>query len=171
VSFVSPEAQFTPKEVETSSERDKLMFRVKIQVPPELVGQFIESIKTGVRGVGYVRYDESVPVAELSQRQPDSRPGSRNRAGCVGSSPTREVRGHRCRLRQRDAGDSAPTPAAGPVVSVKKVSHLYGKVKGLDSIDLDIPPGLMVGIVGPDGVGKSTLLALMAGSKQLQEGR
>ncbi|HWN38501.1 MAG TPA: ATP-binding cassette domain-containing protein, partial [Gammaproteobacteria bacterium] len=66
--------------------------------------------------------------------------------------------------------DSAPTPAAGPVVSVKKVSHLYGKVKGLDSIDLDIPPGLMVGIVGPDGVGKSTLLALMAGSKQLQEG-
>ena len=60
VSFVSPEAQFTPKEVETRSERDKLMFRVKIQVPPELVGQFIESIKTGVRGVGYVRYDDSV---------------------------------------------------------------------------------------------------------------
>ena len=60
VSFVSPEAQFTPKEVETRSERDKLMFRVKIQVPPELVGQFIESIKTGVRGVGYVRYDETV---------------------------------------------------------------------------------------------------------------
>jgi len=60
VSFVSPEAQFTPKEVETRSERDKLMFRVKIQVPPELVGQFIESIKTGVRGVGYVRLDNSV---------------------------------------------------------------------------------------------------------------
>jgi len=66
--------------------------------------------------------------------------------------------------------DSAPTSGSGPVVSVKKVSHLYGKVKGLDAIDLDIPPGLMVGIVGPDGVGKSTLLALMAGSKQLQEG-
>jgi ribosome-dependent ATPase len=66
--------------------------------------------------------------------------------------------------------DSAPTSAGGPVVSVKKVSHHYGKVKGLDGIDLDIPPGRMVGIVGPDGVGKSTLLALMAGSKQLQEG-
>src|SRR5687768_16549519 len=65
---------------------------------------------------------------------------------------------------------SAPTSAGAPVVSVKQVSHLYGKVKGLDAIDLDIPPGLMVGIVGPDGVGKSTLLALMAGSKQLQEG-
>jgi HlyD family secretion protein len=60
VSFVSPEAQFTPKEVETKSERDKLMFRVKIQVPPELVSQYVQSIKTGVRGVGYVKLDDSV---------------------------------------------------------------------------------------------------------------
>jgi HlyD family secretion protein len=60
VSFVSPEAQFTPKEVETKSERDKLMFRVKLQVPKELVGQYIQSIKTGVRGVGYVKYSDTV---------------------------------------------------------------------------------------------------------------
>jgi HlyD family secretion protein len=60
VSFVSPEAQFTPKEVETKSERDKLMFRVKLQVPKELVGQYIQSIKTGVRGVGYVKYTDQV---------------------------------------------------------------------------------------------------------------
>jgi HlyD family secretion protein len=59
VSFVSPEAQFTPKQVETRSERDKLMFRVKIQVPEELVAAYIENIKTGVRGVGYVKVDES----------------------------------------------------------------------------------------------------------------
>jgi HlyD family secretion protein len=59
VSFVSPEAQFTPKQVETKSEREKLMFRVKIQVPKELVTQYIERIKTGVRGVGYVKYDDS----------------------------------------------------------------------------------------------------------------
>jgi HlyD family secretion protein len=59
VSFVSPEAQFTPKQVETKSERDKLMFRVKIQVPPELASQFIERIKTGIRGVGYVKMNES----------------------------------------------------------------------------------------------------------------
>ncbi|MCU0707815.1 MAG: efflux RND transporter periplasmic adaptor subunit [Pirellula sp.] len=58
VSFVSPEAQFTPKQVETKSERDKLMFRVKIQVPEEMVKAYIERIKTGVRGVGYVRYDD-----------------------------------------------------------------------------------------------------------------
>src|SRR5262245_7988548 len=59
VSFVSPEAQFTPKEVETKSEREKLMFRVKIQVPQELVSHYIQSIKTGVRGVGYVKIDEA----------------------------------------------------------------------------------------------------------------
>ena len=57
VSFVSPEAQFTPKQVETKSEREKLMFRVKLQVPRALVQNFIESIKTGVRGVGYVKVD------------------------------------------------------------------------------------------------------------------
>jgi HlyD family secretion protein len=59
VSFVSPEAQFTPKQVETKSERDKLMFRVKIQVPEELVVSYIERIKTGVRGVGYVKLTET----------------------------------------------------------------------------------------------------------------
>ncbi len=59
VSFVSPEAQFTPKQVETKSERDKLMFRVKIQVPEELVASYIERVKTGVRGVGYVKVDEN----------------------------------------------------------------------------------------------------------------
>jgi HlyD family secretion protein len=57
VSFVSPEAQFTPKQVETKSEREKLMFRVKLQVPKSLVKNYIESIKTGVRVVGYVKVD------------------------------------------------------------------------------------------------------------------
>jgi len=59
VSFVSPEAQFTPKQVETKSEREKLVFRVKVQVPKELASQYVESIKTGVRGVGYVKIDPS----------------------------------------------------------------------------------------------------------------
>ena len=59
VTFVSPEAQFTPKQVETRSERDKLMFRVKIGLPKELVLQFIDRIKTGVRGIGYVKVDDS----------------------------------------------------------------------------------------------------------------
>lgn len=57
VSFVSPESQFTPKQVETLSERDKLMFRVKVRVPPELVRKHIDKVKTGVRGVAYVRLE------------------------------------------------------------------------------------------------------------------
>ncbi len=57
VSFVSPEAQFTPKQVETRSERDKLMFRVKIKLPKETAEKYIERVKTGVRGVGYVKLD------------------------------------------------------------------------------------------------------------------
>ena len=61
-------------------------------------------------------------------------------------------------------------PKGKPVVSIKNVTHRYGKVMALDGISLDIPPGLMVGIVGPDGVGKSTLMGIMAGSKMLQEG-
>ncbi|SIO60446.1 HlyD family secretion protein [Singulisphaera sp. GP187] len=71
VSFVSPETQFTPKQVETPSERDKLMFRVKLQVPSELILPYIEKVKTGVRGVGYVRLDNSVPwPAALEKRFP-----------------------------------------------------------------------------------------------------
>lgn len=55
VSFVSPEAQFTPKQVETKSEREKLMFRVKVRVPEKLVLNYIDRVKTGVRGVAYIR--------------------------------------------------------------------------------------------------------------------
>jgi HlyD family secretion protein len=61
VTFVAPEAQFTPKQVETRSERDKLMFRVKLTVPSELIIPFIDRVKTGVRGIGYIRLDDSVP--------------------------------------------------------------------------------------------------------------
>jgi ribosome-dependent ATPase len=57
-----------------------------------------------------------------------------------------------------------------PVVSIKNVTHRYKKVVALDGISLEIPAGIMVGIVGPDGVGKSTLMALCAGSKKMQEG-
>ncbi len=63
-------------------------------------------------------------------------------------------------------------PGSGiePVASVRKVSHRYGKALALDQVSLDIPSGLMIGVIGPDGVGKSTLLALLAGSKKVQEG-
>jgi ribosome-dependent ATPase len=57
-----------------------------------------------------------------------------------------------------------------PVVTIQDVTHRYGNVVALDGISLDIPSGRMVGIIGPDGVGKSTLMALIAGSKKMQEG-
>ena len=68
VSFVAPEAQFTPKQVETRAERDKLMFRVKLTVPPERVLQYIERVKTGIRGIGYVRLDDSAEWPERLNR-------------------------------------------------------------------------------------------------------
>jgi len=55
VTFVAPEAQFTPKTVETAQEREKLMFRIKLSIAPDLVKRYRERAKTGVRGVGYVR--------------------------------------------------------------------------------------------------------------------
>jgi len=54
VSFVSPRAQFTPKPVETPREREKLMFRVKLRVPQDLVLKYIDQVKIGIRGVAYV---------------------------------------------------------------------------------------------------------------------
>jgi HlyD family secretion protein len=68
VSFVAPEAQFTPKEVETRSEREKLMFRVKIQVPKELVLHYVERVKTGVRGVGYVKVRDTAVWPDRLQK-------------------------------------------------------------------------------------------------------
>ncbi len=55
VSFVADVAQFTPKTVETASEREKLMFRVKAQIAPELLKKHIRSVKTGLPGVAYAR--------------------------------------------------------------------------------------------------------------------
>ncbi|ENO89355.1 HlyD family secretion protein [Thauera linaloolentis] len=57
VSFVASQAQFTPKTVETASERQKLMFRVKAQIAPELLRQHLEQVKTGLPGVAWVRLD------------------------------------------------------------------------------------------------------------------
>jgi HlyD family secretion protein len=55
VTFVATEAQFTPKTVETPEEREKLMFRVKLTVNPELAKRYENQVKTGIRGVGFVR--------------------------------------------------------------------------------------------------------------------
>jgi HlyD family secretion protein len=60
VSFVADSAQFTPKTVETASEREKLMFRVKAHIAPELLKKHIRTVKTGLPGMAYVRLDPRV---------------------------------------------------------------------------------------------------------------
>ena len=64
--------------------------------------------------------------------------------------------------------NSAPT---APVARLLDVSLVYGKSVALACVSLDIPAGRMVGLIGPDGVGKSSLLALLAGAKAVQNGR
>ena len=61
------------------------------------------------------------------------------------------------------------TPA--PVVHLDGVGLSYGRTRALDAITLDIAAGRMVGLIGPDGVGKSSLLSLIAGARVIQEGR
>jgi HlyD family secretion protein len=57
VSFVSSDAQFTPKYVETASEREKLVYRVKLQIPVEVARRYAGALKAGMTGNGYVRTD------------------------------------------------------------------------------------------------------------------
>ncbi|MBC9177639.1 HlyD family efflux transporter periplasmic adaptor subunit [Roseomonas sp. ACRSG] len=59
-SFVADVAQFTPKTVETTEERQKLMFRIRAQIAPELLEQHIRQVKTGLPGMAYVRLDPKV---------------------------------------------------------------------------------------------------------------
>ena len=57
VAFVATQAQFTPKTVETKDERDKLMFRIRVKIDPERLRAHAESVRSGLPGVAYVKYD------------------------------------------------------------------------------------------------------------------
>src|SRR5689334_3427953 len=66
---------------------------------------------------------------------------------------------------------SAPAPAESSVARLTDVSLRYRKTRALDAITLDLPTGCMVGLIGPDGVGKSSMLSLIAGARRIQEGQ
>jgi HlyD family secretion protein len=71
VSFVAADAQFTPKTVETTDERAKLMFRMKLKVDPQVLQQFYTRVKTGIRGMGFVRTKADVEwPADLEVKLP-----------------------------------------------------------------------------------------------------
>ncbi|QNT78391.1 HlyD family secretion protein [Entomobacter blattae] len=77
ISYVSDVAQFTPKTVETESERQKLMFRVKAKISPQLLRDHIRKIKTGLPGMAYVRLDPKEPWPEslrLKKSPPEPTP-------------------------------------------------------------------------------------------------
>ena len=59
---------------------------------------------------------------------------------------------------------------SGLVARLSGVSLCYGKTMALDAVDLAVPAGCMVGLIGPDGVGKSILLALISGARRVQQG-
>jgi HlyD family secretion protein len=65
VSFIAADAQFTPKTVETADEREKLMFRVKLEVDAQVLTQYSREVKTGVRGLGFVRTNPAPPWPEV----------------------------------------------------------------------------------------------------------
>ena len=60
VSFIATQAQFTPKAVETKSERDKLMFRIRVRIDPERLRARADSVRSGLPGVAYLRLDPAV---------------------------------------------------------------------------------------------------------------
>ena len=62
-------------------------------------------------------------------------------------------------------------PVGAPVVRLQDLQQHYGRQQALAGITLDIPAGRMVGLIGPDGVGKSSLLSLVSGARAVQQGR
>lgn len=71
VSYISPEAQFTPRLVETKLEREKMAFRVKIRIPAALLQKHMASVKTGVPGMAYVRTEAQATWPPFLTVRPD----------------------------------------------------------------------------------------------------
>ncbi len=70
VSFVASQAQFTPKTVETQTERDKLMFRIRARIDPERLKAHADAVRSGLPGVTYLRWDPSVEWPQNLQGAP-----------------------------------------------------------------------------------------------------
>jgi HlyD family secretion protein len=85
VSYVSPQAQFTPKSVETAEERHNLTFRVKLQIPKERLVEYEALVKSGLPGMGYVRYDQSAQWPAKLQTNPNVPTNLWERTGATGA--------------------------------------------------------------------------------------
>ena len=88
VSFVAADAQFTPKTVETKDERAKLMFRLKLKIDPVVLQAFYTRVKTGIRGMGFVRTKADVAwPADLQANVQAPPPKPSDRAAPAASAP------------------------------------------------------------------------------------
>ena len=152
VSFVSPTAQFTPKEVETRTEREKLMFRVKVKVDPRTAETLRRACQDRPARKGLCADRGDGGMAGNAENTGAARVAAAVAGGLAMSLPR---------------ADAAPV---SPVANLTGLSHHYGKTVALEAVDLAVPSGCMVGFFGPDGVGKSTLLAIIAGVRQIQKG-
>jgi HlyD family secretion protein len=70
VTFIAAQAQFTPKMVETQTERDKLMFRIRVRIDAGLSRQHADAVRSGVPGVAYVKLDSDIAWPERLQGKP-----------------------------------------------------------------------------------------------------
>jgi HlyD family secretion protein len=70
VTFIAAQAQFTPKMVETQTERDKLMFRIRVRVDADRLHAHAEAVRSGLPGVGFVRFDPKADWPERLQGKP-----------------------------------------------------------------------------------------------------
>ncbi len=173
VSFVAADAQFTPKTVETKDERAKLMFRIKLKIDPQVLQQFYTRVKTGVRGLGFVRTKVDVEwpqdlQVKLPKPPPDKAPAAP--AGDSAAASGERAPNQQSRQQRNRNQDARRQMTFEAIARVKKVSHRYGATVSLNDVSIDIPARIMVGVIGPDGVGKSTLLGLIAGVKKIQDG-
>jgi ribosome-dependent ATPase len=73
-------------------------------------------------------------------------------------------------MSERSPAAGLAPPAPPPVAQLHEVGLRYGKTLALDGVSLDVPAGCMVGLIGPDGAGKSSLLSLLAGARAVQQG-
>lgn len=71
VNYISSKAQFTPKEVETLDERQKLVFRVKVGIDYDILNEYESYVKIGVPGVAYIRLEDDVPWPEFLNSLPE----------------------------------------------------------------------------------------------------
>jgi HlyD family secretion protein len=67
VTFIATQAQFTPKMVETQTERDKLMFRIRVRIDSDFLKSHAEAVRSGLPGVAYIRFDPKTDWPERLQ--------------------------------------------------------------------------------------------------------